>query len=151
MDAITTTYRDIVLTHDELTGQWTCDLFTKPSQTIREAKERIDKKLDTEKKAPFKRFNAFVPSFGYRNEGAWRPVEINSITDDGKEAWCSRDGKREKQILKYCYIYPTTPENSAIVAEILRMEQEIKEIRKRIQEETEKLTKWTPDTLVVKP
>lgn len=147
---ITTTYRNIEITYSEHMDNWNCELFSKPANDLRSAKERIDKKLDAEKKTPFTKFKAYVPSLGYQhNARSWPLVEVTSITEDGREVWISREGKREKTGKNYSgdqspTVYPETPENTAIVEEIHRLEKQRSVIDKQITETTGRLQIWKP-------
>ena len=143
MTPVTTTHRDIILTHNENNGEWTCDLFTKPAETLALAIERINKKLDTEEKTPFKRFKAFYKS-SYLNP--WRLVEVTSVTDDGKSAWISHGGKRVKIGSNYSSfkVFSDTPENAEIMRQIQELELEVKKANQKITETEGKLIQWKP-------
>jgi cation diffusion facilitator CzcD-associated flavoprotein CzcO len=150
MNEVKTTYRGIEVRYNEHTSEWSCELFTKPAETLRLAKERVDKKLDTEKKKPFKRFKAYVKSVGYNHDaGSWPLVEVTSVTDNGQEAWVSCGGDRQKVSSAYGHnpvpVYPETPENTALVNEIHELETAQKKIHQRIEDATKKLKLWKPE------
>ncbi len=147
MSEIKTTYRDIEIKYNEHHNNWMCDLFTQPANNLSSAKERIDKKLDAEKKKPFKRFRAFVQSLGYGSP-SWPLVEVTSVTDNGKEVWCSNGGERKK-IGGYSVqgppVYPETPENSALIKEIKDHETAINNLKSKINKAIENLKIWEPE------
>ena len=150
MSDIKTTYREVEITYREGDNDWTCELFSKPAETLAAAKVRIDKKLDTEAKKPFQRFKAFVSSFYYGKGGSWPLVEVTSITDDKQEAWCSYNGDRKKISARYSDgnlpLFPDSPENIATVDEIHNIERAQKSLVKRIDETVKKLQVWKPAT-----
>jgi len=148
MSDITTTYRGVEVAYIEHQDVWTCDLFTKPAQDLRTAKERIDKKLDTEKKTPFNRFKAFVKAFQY-GDGSWPLVDVTSITDDGTEAWCTLGSERRKIGGSYggkpAQIFPDTSENSALVESIHANEKAIAELKAKIEAAESQMTIYKPE------
>lgn len=150
MSEVNTTYRGVEVSYNEHSNEWMCNLFTIPAESLSAAKVRIDKKLDTDKKTPFKRFKAFVKRFRYNQDGSWPLVEVTSITDDGKEARCMAGKKREKIGGRYSSgeleIYPETPENSALVEKIHDHEAEIADLNSKIERAEKKLTIWEPES-----
>jgi len=140
MSEIKTTYREVEITYSQDDNSWNCELFSKPAESLVAAKIRIDKKLDAEKKQPFVRFKAFVH---YLNGKSWPLVEVTSITEDHKEAWCVLNSERENYG-GFAPIYPNTPENIATVAEIHEIEKAQKELGKRMEQAVAKMVRWQP-------
>lgn len=148
MSEIKTTHRDIEITYNEHRNRWACELFSKDAESLADARERIDKKLDAEKKKPFQRFKAFVKSFGYGKGGSWPLVEVTSITDDGKQAWVSLGSERQKTGSNYgnnpLGLYLHSAENAALVAEIHEHEKAIEALNAKITAAESKLQVWKP-------
>lgn len=151
MKDITTTYRDIILEfYEDSYGntQWMCDLFSKPAESLAKAKERIDKKLDTEKKEPFARFEAYVPSSNLRaSDGLYQLVEVTSYTDD-KAAWVNHKGNRTKISLwredVRKILFMPTPDNVATISKINVAVDGIAKLRAQIETFNESMVPIKP-------
>jgi hypothetical protein len=147
-EEIKVVYRDSEITYNENSNTWNAECFSKPADTLANAKTRIDAKLDKEKRVPFNRFEAFVKRLNY-DSGTWPLVTITSVTDDGKQAWAAIGKEREKIGSHYgpepLKVFPNTPENAELVAKIHALEKQTEEILKSIEVTEKKLKVWKPD------
>lgn len=145
MSTITHTHRGVILTYD--CDTWTCEHFTRGSEKLSTAKERIDKILDAEKKEPFAKFKAFYKT-GY-NPSEWHEVEVTGTNEDKTEVWARVDGSRKKIGKNYgsggfISVYPVTPESVAIIAEINSLMKQRYDLDEKIRQSESKLTPYTP-------
>ena len=113
--------------YNEVNNRWHSECLSRPCQSLREAKDKIDAKIARKCKNPFVQFECFVAD-------DWRRVDralVTSVTDEG-EFWVSKNGARSKQ--KHKSLFELSPENISAVNEIDSLITAIEKAGKRIDE-----------------
>lgn len=124
---ITFTHREIVVTYDAQNDWFICDLFKRGAATPGAAMARIDDFLAKQNLKPvpkFERFEAWYKGFGFSS--TYTRVTVTSLAESD-EAWITHGGSRQKTSQRS--LYPVNPKNDAIIADLLKTEKAISELR----------------------
>jgi hypothetical protein len=149
-DAVTHTYRNIVITYNEHPDNWTYTLRGKErvAPTLKEAKATIDKPV-AEKQDRFDRFEAFTNDYSY---DALNPCVVTSEiegryysgakigSDKYRITVTKKNGEKENKQVYASRIYPRTPENCRIKAATDALQVEIDALVTRKNAELKQLT-----------
>jgi uncharacterized protein Yka (UPF0111/DUF47 family) len=135
---ITTTYRDIVISYNENTETWECEVadgrWSKRTE-LKDCKKAIDKFIDGGDKIK-KKFNKFeVLRFDNYDKAKWRTLTVTSINEDG-DVWVTDvKGNRNKLSEYDCKsYYLNTKGNTDIITLIKDVDAEIEQLYKKREE-----------------
>ena len=133
----------ITLTLNEPAGLWECELFARGSESLNQAKERIERCLSQRNKPdkkPFERFEVWFRGYGLGDCNKYKKVTVTSLTDDG-QAWLTLGKDRVKESHPQNLI-PVCPHNDAIVTKILALDHDIEALRDMKTNLEAKLQHW---------
>lgn len=146
-NTIQVVHNDTHITYNEPENKWQFTLRgrDRSAESLAKAKELIDKPVPAGKAKPFEKIPAWF--FGYSDTP--KKVEVTGIAESPSyrrgesSVWIVMDGARTKQNVTSS-IYPSSPKNDKIIAQITAKETESEKLHQEARE-----LKYTLDPLVL--